>query len=75
MLRAIVTIVLSFLLVAGCAGGPQQASQPGLVLGTIQLDRLEPAAGQPPADRPPVAAARPLEDLASAQEGPRNDRE
>jgi hypothetical protein len=75
MPRTIATIALGLLLVAGCAGAPQLGSQPGLVLGTVQLDPLEPAAGQPKVnERPAGKPAQPV-DLAGASEGPSNDRE
>jgi hypothetical protein len=73
MPRMLLILLFALLLVCGCAGAPQQASQPGALLGVIPLDPLPVPKGQP-AEHPPIDAKHPPEDLAKA-DGPRNDRD
>lgn len=74
MLRVLFIAVIGMVHLWGCASAPQQAAQPGSLLGVIKLDPLPPSKGQPAAKGAEQGAAAGPQDLVQA-DPPRNDRE
>jgi hypothetical protein len=74
MPRALLIAAIGIALAGGCASAPDQAAQPGKVLGMIQLDPLQPPAGQTAAAKPSHPASGAPVDLAKG-DGPSNDRD